>query len=233
MLYHYQRRRVGRGPHVFSKQDDSHAIKQREIGKYMLQELSRKAKAVRLLAVLVCVSLMGTMLVACGGAMSPEQSKEEITAIIDKEMDNQLNPSSEMLAADPGIQELESLGVSADDFLSELLDGASYSIDDISIDGNNATATVSVVVKPLGGFETAFNGKLDTLLADPEALQGLNEEEVTALAMGLAIEALREIPTDSSTLELPLELANGAWKKGTEFDLILYNGILAGMELSA
>lgn len=107
---------------------------------------------------------------ACTPEKSPEDIiREDITAELD-ELKNLEGETLDELVEEMAKTGLEDYGIEADEFIGSLFDGFDYSIDDIAVEGDSATATVTVTSKSV---DTVMN-------PDPDALYEAIMDAITS-----------------------------------------------------
>lgn len=113
----------------------------------------------------------------------------------------------EELKADTDADLFSAYGLDGTEFMRAYLDGFDYSIDSIAIDGDTATATVTLTCKSFSGFQQKLTEGREALLADEElAAQG--NDAVNARYRQLIMDSLAATPlapTQPFTLTYQLE----------------------------
>lgn len=105
---------------------------------------------------------------------------------------------------------LEKLGITGEQYASNVLEGFDYSINDINIDGKTATADVTIVSKSMSDFETKFNALVDNI--EPlSSSSSVNKEDITTTIGECAIEAFKETQLISENVTLQFELRGNTW----------------------
>ena len=125
------------------------------------------------------------------------------------------------LAADSGVDQLATYGIDAKSFIAAYLDGFDYRIDEVKVDGDNATATVVLTCKKFDAFAQALT----------EATTALAEDGQTAeLDVGqLVLEALGSVePTESNPVELPFARTDNAWGPASGAEQALSTALFSG-----
>lgn len=131
----------------------------------------------RLVPTAAMAVLATVTLTACGG---PESAiRDDLTTQLEaiKQGDDSITSGIEANAGD----NLASLGIDTDEFVSKYLEGFEYTVDDVSIKDGVATAKATITCKSLGDIMTDFKDdyykRLDSLdvaeLSDEDALKQL------------------------------------------------------------
>ncbi len=134
----------------------------------------------RLLAPLIAfAALCLVALAACGGPSVEDMIREDLTSQLDviKAGGDEFVEEIEASAGD----DFASLGVDTAEFTKAYLDGFDYSIDEVTVEDDTATAKVTITCKSLtdimSQFQTDFYAQLETVdtatLADQDALMKL------------------------------------------------------------
>lgn len=180
----------------------------------------------RSLKALVC-SLVAVLAVACGLAVtacSPGQSdedaiKQDLAANLD-EIKNADEDAVQDLLANEDTSMFEQLGVDPTEFFSAMLDGFDYTIDSVTVDGDTATASVSVTCKSMSTMQSDAMSAVYALMDDPTEIAGMSEDEIMQLAGQTMMEAIKGSETHESTYEFTYEKVDGTWTiqdSGDEF----------------
>lgn len=99
-----------------------------------------------LLAPVVAIACMLTLVLGgCGGASAEDLIRENLESYMG-EVDVADEAFVEGLESSAG-EDLDQLGITADEFAAAYLDGFGYEIGDITVDGDTATAELTITVK--------------------------------------------------------------------------------------
>ena len=120
------------------------------------------------------------------------------------------------LAADSGVDQLATYGIDAKSFIAAYLDGFDYRIDEVKVDGDNATATVVLTCKKFDAFAQALT-EATTALAEDGQTAELDADQINEKVGQLVLEALGSVePTESNPVELPFARTDNAWGRRAE-----------------
>ncbi len=134
----------------------------------------------------------------------------------------------EELAADSGADQLAVYGIDAQEFIAAYLDGFDYRIDDVKVDGDDATATVVLTCKKFDAFSQALT-EASTALAADEETAGLSEDEINAKIGSTVLEVLASVePTESKPVDLPFHRADNVWSPTSGAEKALSTALFAG-----
>lgn len=102
---------------------------------------------------------LGSILLACpaalGACSNPTDDAQSVRDAVDSELTKLTTlPASDLLGGSVG--EIEHLGISGEDFLGALLDGCSWSLRDVSVEGASATVWVDLTCRSLSSALSAL-----------------------------------------------------------------------------
>lgn len=179
-----------------------------------------------LVAALAATMLAG--LTACGGESAEDVIRKGVTEELESIKNLDQAALDEIMAgagaADAGLDEY---GIDMEEFCRTWLEGFDYSVDNVTVDGDNATATVTITCKSLMEGMTIFMDKVTALTDDTEAMSQSMDE--LNLQMGtMLMEALGEAPLETNTVDLPYVLNGNTWEPGAGFDAALSEAFAGG-----
>lgn len=115
------------------------------------------------------------------------------------------------LAADSGAGQLAVYGIDAEEFIGAYLGGFDYRIDDVTVDGDTAAATVVLTCKKFNEFTTALSAA-SMALAEDEATAALSEDELNQKIGQAVLDTLASLePSESAPIELSFALQDNVW----------------------
>ena len=180
-----------------------------------------KMRSLRLLA----CSLVAVLAVACGLVLggcsgeSPEKViREDLTAKLDQ-IKNVDDEAIEDLLGATDTSAFEQLGVDPTDFMKAFLGGFDYTIGDVVVDGDTATASVSVTCKSLQTMQGEIEDLAYDLLADPE-IYTLSEDEIMERVGSAMLEAIEGSELHESSYDFTYSKTDDGWEmedSGSEF----------------
>ena len=193
-----------------------------------------KNPAKRVLAMaLTAVLAMGAMFALAGCGPNDEQA---IRDGITQQLDILKNPTKETIepllgeADETTMKQLETYGVDLYELIGHAFRGFDYTIGDIKVDGNNATADLTITTIDISKTSQAA---LESISKDPAALEKVqkfyedgDQKAAMQYVVGLVYDAL-DATTDTVTTDTTLKLTktNGTW----DVDKSSLNEIFAGM----
>ena len=132
------------------------------------------------------------------------------------------------LAADSGVDQLATYGIDAKSFIAAYLDGFDYRIDEVKVDGDNATATVVLTCKKFDAFAQALT-EATTALAEDGKTAELDADQINEKVGQLVLEALGSVePTESNPVELPFARTDNAWGPASGAEQALSTALFSG-----
>lgn len=180
-----------------------------------------KMRSLRLLAcslVALLAVTCGLVLGGCSGESPEELVRQDLTARLD-EVKNVDDAAIEDLLGATDTSAFEQLGVEPAEFVKALLGGFDYTIGDVAVDGDSATASVSVTCKSLTTMQSEIEDLAYDLLADPE-IYTLSENEVMERVGSTMLEAIEGSETHETSYDFAYEKTDEGWEPavdGTEF----------------
>lgn len=118
----------------------------------------------------------GAALTACGGPDHEQAIRDALTQELD-EIKNVDDAYIEELTAESGIDELADMGIDPAEFFRSFLSGFDYTIDSVEVDGETATATVTLTMKSFTEFSSTLESEVSEMLQD-ESILSMSEDEI-------------------------------------------------------
>ena len=175
-----------------------------------------------LLILMACAALFAS---ACGP--NHEQAiRDALTDELDtiKNMDESFVSK---LASDSSMTELEDFGIDPTEFVTAYLSGFDYRIDDVAVDGSNATATVVLTTKSFSEFSDSLNTALEGLLND-EATYSLSEEDLYAKVGQTVMDSINGLSVhENDPIQITYELIDNTWTPSAESQTLIENALLS------
>lgn len=153
---------------------------------------------------------MSFTLVGCGGP----SDEELITTAIDDEMGIVVNPSEETVAmlaeeATSGAGgTFDTMGIDSTELVKSWIDGFSYTVGTISVDGDTATADVAVTCKQLGPIMTEWQTNFQ---ADAQSQGFTSMDEVYSYAGQTIMEHINNASPVETTVTFELTKEGDEW----------------------
>ena len=160
--------------------------------------------------VFASVLVMSFTLVGCGGP----SDEELITTAIDDEMGIVVNPSEETVAmlaeeATSGAgSTFDTMGIDSTELVTSWIDGFSYTVGTISVDGDTATAEVAVTSKQLGPIMMEWQTNFQ---ADVQSQGFTSMDEVYSYAGQTIMERINNASPVETTVTFELTKEGDEW----------------------
>lgn len=171
----------------------------------------------RIIAVALCLILTAGMLVGCGEKVDDE---ELIRQALMEELDgikSMEDSALEEMGAEEITAQLEPLGIDGKDFLKTYLEGFDCTIKEIEVEGDYAIATATLKCKSFNEIITELQNASEEMLANPEELAELSEDELT-LMLGEKLMDITEKAEikETAPFEINYELKDDVWTSTLE-----------------
>ena len=174
---------------------------------------------------LTCAT-MAVALVACGSDNPDEAAiRDSLTEELDS-IKNYDTEEMEGILSSLGMP-LEDFGITAADICDAWLNSFEYSINGVivTIDGEEATATVTISCVPL--IDAMYTWS-DNILSD-SSIYSMEEEELYAYFGSSLIEAISSHEIITSTVELPYVFADDGWYADDGWDDAVYTALFGDL----
>ena len=145
------------------------------------------------LAAALCLSL-----VACGKS-DEDVVREGVTKELE-ELKNLDDATLDLLIGSAAAN-FEASGIDSKEFFRAWLDGFDYSVDKVSVNGNTATASVTITCKQMGDIMEKFEA----------SRSGLTQEERAEQDGSLLMSATRETSKKTTSIDLPCIKNGNTW----------------------
>ena len=130
------------------------------------------------LATLLALSIGMVGLASCSSGTSDEDA---IRASLSSELDSIKNIDDAFVNEfyeSIDMSQLSVYGIDGVEFMKSYLSGFDYTIDSINVDGDSATAQITLTCKSYTGYLQALQTAVDEVTADPDALAALSNDEI-------------------------------------------------------
>ena len=130
------------------------------------------------LATLLALSIGMVGLASCSSGTSDEDA---IRASLSSELDSIKNIDDAFVnefSESIDMSQLSGYGIDGVEFMKSYLSGFDYTIDSINVDGDSATAQITLTCKSYTGYLQALQTAVDEVTADPDALAALSNDEI-------------------------------------------------------
>lgn len=173
---------------------------------------ARKATTARraITAVMAALALAFTLCVASGCQPS---SEDVIRTTVQEKFDAYKNLEDAVLSeiASKAEQEgLDELGISGQDYASAVLNGFDYHIDDVTVDEQAATVSMSIASKSKSDFYNRLNEAVTAFVQDP-ATESLSDEDKDARIGEIAMQTFEQTDVVNENVQLQFQLEGNTW----------------------
>ena len=171
-------------------------------------------------------ALMSAVLVFSLGMMAgcstPQDQEQLIRTSLAEELDQLKNADEDIMeelvsSIETGVgasnlAQLESMGLSSQSIVESMLEGFDYTINDVTVNGNDAVAEVSVKAKNFSTFMTDLSEVITELTVSPTALAGMSQDEILTYVGEKVKEVLANLPLVDSMIDLDFEKEGNTWE---------------------
>jgi hypothetical protein len=180
------------------------------------------------IALSMALALAFSMIAFAGcGKSDADVIKDDIKSQLEaiKKKDGQF---VEQLKSQIGAEDLSAYGIDAEAFINSFLDGFDYTIGDVKVDGNTATAQITIKMKSLSAYQTAIGTAVDELLNEPD-VASLSQDELMSRLGQVMISALDKVePVESSPITLTYNKVDNKWTEAESNQTAVANALYGG-----
>lgn len=190
--------------------------------------MKKHGKMLRIIAMGLSLILMAGIVTGCGEKVSDE---ELIREAIVEELDGIKNLEDETLE-EMGVEDLaaqlEPMGIDGEEFMKTYLDGFDYTVGDIKVDGEKATASITLKIKSFNSINTEMQNVSADMLGDADELAEMSEDELM-VKMGEVIMGIIEKTElkETDPIEISYELKDKVWTATTGSEQNITNAMLS------
>lgn len=174
----------------------------------------------RILAIMLMViaTLALATLSACGGKSAEDTIRESVKAELESIKKLDQDALDQIVGGADSVSDLSEYGISAEEFFRTWLEGFDYSVDKVTVNGDKATATITIKVKSLTSAMDSISNNISSIIASNPAMLTMTQEQIYKEIGNLLMKAVKDAPMVSTTVDLPYELKNNTWQPGSGFD---------------
>lgn len=183
-----------------------------------------KVLSLRVIAAL-CMSFSCIALVGCSSDEDEEAAIEQaISAEFDK-LKNLDAATVDEIAQSVGNDELTKMGIDAKDFAKAYLDGFDYSVQKVEVDGDKATATVTMTCKSLSEFQSPLTTLAAEYVGDSSNWEKSESQIYQELGTKI-MDTLKSTPTATTQpITLHFTESGGEWTADENEDTQITNAM--------
>lgn len=190
--------------------------------------MKRHGKVSRIIAMGLSLILMAGIVTGCGEKVSDEELiREAITEELDS-IKNLEDETLEEMGVEDLAEQLEPMGVDGEEFMKTYLDGFDYTVGDIKVDGEKATASITLKIKSFNSINTEMQNVSADMLGSADELAEMSEDELM-VKMGEVIMGIIEKTElkETEPIEISYELKDKVWTATTESEQNITNAMLS------
>lgn len=190
--------------------------------------MKRHGKVSRIIAVGLSLILTAGIVTGCGEKVSDEELiREAITEELDS-IKNLEDETLEEMGVEDLAEQLEPMGVDGEEFMKTYLDGFDYTVGDIKVDGEKATASITLKIKSFNSINTEMQNVSADMLGSADELAEMSEDELM-VKMGEVIMGIIEKTElkETEPIEISYELKDKVWTATTESEQNITNAMLS------
>lgn len=133
----------------------------------------------------------------------------------------------EKLASKADAEGLAAYGIEPTAFLVSFLDGFDYRVDEVTVDGKTAQATVVLTCKSFDTFDSALSQSVASL-SEGDGVANMGEEETAQLVGQAVMEALGSLePVEKAPVKLDFTLKDNAWTPSADVERVIAGALFA------
>lgn len=172
--------------------------------------------------------VIGMSLTACSSSESAEDSiRSDIADQLDPIKNLDQDVTDELTSALEDL-DLDDYGVTADEYLSSLLDGFDYSIDSVTVSDDESSATASVTIT-CKSFSDAISLAMELAeeLAESGEIDDMSDDEYNAKIGEIMMQSIDETEAKSTVCEFSYTQSDGTWVMSSDAEEEIYNVFFA------
>ena len=169
-------------------------------------------KISKLLAAMLAAAMAVVALGAFTGCNANDANEKVIRESITEEFDAYKNHDASVVnqIRTQNAVDLATLGIDGEEYANALLDGFDYTIDDVTVDGKEATVTLTLTQKDLDEDEAAA---IVEELADDPAVTDMSYDELKQAVSDRIFEYIASVPAAAQDpVTIHLELNGDTWE---------------------
>lgn len=175
-------------------------------------------KRVLAIVLMAVATLALATLSACGGKSAETTIRESVTSELESIKKLDQDALDQIVGGANSVSDLSEYGISTEEFFRTWLEGFDYSVDKVTVNGDKATATVTIKVKSLTSAMDSISNNISSIIASNPAMLTMTQEQIYKEIGNLLMKAVGEAPITSTTVDLPYELKNNTWQPASGFD---------------
>lgn len=162
---------------------------------------------------LLCICTLGVV-AGCAGVNNEELAKQALTSELDK-LKSSDSYAEEILQAmsDDELAEMESTGIDPQKFLKACLAKFDYKINSVAVEGDKATAQVSITnIDAMDALTRAITDVTAKIFSGELQVDATDKAALTQAMYDLFYQYAEEAETKTTNIEVPIDKVNGTWE---------------------
>lgn len=161
---------------------------------------------------------------ACGGPSDAELIRTDLEEYFGK-TEEATDQFAEGLESSAG-EDLDTLGITEDEFTEAYLDGYDYEIGEITVDGDTATAEVTLSIKSMGDIMTDFQSEFTDWVYSVDASEVTSEDDLYKQAGQILLQVTKDAPATETTHEVKYSKnSDGEWEMDSDSESEIMSSI--------
>lgn len=174
-----------------------------------MKACTKTKRFVAALAAAMMLTFSAGALIGCGQS-DEEVIREALTAELESIKTQDAEFMAEM-SAGMDASDFAAYGVDPQEFMAKYLTGFDYSIDSITVDGETATAVVTMTCKSFSAYSDAVEAAATDALTSKD-IASMTEADINALAGEIMLSALDGVePTACAPVTVTYNLVDSTW----------------------
>lgn len=175
-----------------------------------------------LVAGLLCIGLALVIFDGLAGCASPQDQEQLIRESLTTELEQLKNADADIMdelvsSIESGVSasdlaQLETMGLTSQDIVESMLEGFDYTIDSVTVNGNDAVAKVNVQAKNFTEFMTDLTEVVSEIADNPSQFAGMTQDQIMTAVGDKVKEVLANLPVVSSEIDLDYEKEGNTWE---------------------
>lgn len=189
-----------------------------------MQRISQGSKKLLALVLAATMLCFGALVLSSCGKSDEEVVREGVV----RELDLVKNKDPEFMESitDAALaSEMDAYGIDANEFMVSYLEGFDYTINDVTVDGDGATANVTITCKTLTDiYNEVMTNAEET--ANNTDTSSMSEDEANQLVGQIMMEAVGQVQaTTQEPIDLTFTLNGNTWEPTSAAETALQNAL--------
>jgi len=167
--------------------------------------------------VLALTSALSLAFFACSSNSDEQVIRDGITSELEsiKQLDD--DAMDQILGSAASSADFAQFGITDEEFVRSWLTGFDYSVDDVTVNGNNATVDVTITCKPMSGIMVTFQNDITDFASSDEAAT-MTQDELNNQTGTILLDSVDDTSTATTSVSLPYVKNGNTWEPGSAFN---------------